>query len=54
MLLILGVLALLVSLWAFISPSSLLFGGAIPFGWVLVFAAIIVGGLLVLSPRKRR
>ncbi|RJO72190.1 hypothetical protein D5S18_23785 [Nocardia panacis] len=53
MLLIVGVLALLVSIWALIGPAALPFGG-IPIGWILVFTAIVVGGILVLTPRRRR
>jgi FtsH-binding integral membrane protein len=51
-LLIVGLLALGVSVWAFIGPASMPASGVIPLGWIIVIAAIVVGVLLVLSPRK--
>ncbi|WP_084510200.1 hypothetical protein [Nocardia lijiangensis] len=52
-LLIVGLLALAVSVWGFIGPAATA-GGAISFGWIVVVAAIVIGVLLVISPRKRR
>ncbi|MCP2289231.1 hypothetical protein ACFYT3_19205 [Nocardia amikacinitolerans] len=52
-LLIVGLLALAVSVWGFIGPAATA-SGAISFGWIVVIAAIVVGVLLVISPRKRR
>ncbi|MFI9506451.1 hypothetical protein [Nocardia sp. NPDC052566] len=52
-LLIVGLIALAVSVWAIVGPAALPSGTVIPFGWILVFAAIITGGLLVLSGRRR-
>ncbi|WP_431964243.1 hypothetical protein [Nocardia sp. bgisy134] len=51
-LLIVGLLALAVSVWGFIGPTATA-SGAISFGWIVVIAAIVVGVLLVISPRRR-
>ncbi|WP_067698242.1 hypothetical protein [Nocardia jejuensis] len=53
-LLLAGVLALLVSVWAFIGPHSWPVSGGLSLGWIVVIAAIVVGVVLVLSPRKRK
>ncbi|WP_194817453.1 hypothetical protein [Nocardia sp. XZ_19_385] len=53
-LLIVGLLALAVSVWALIGPATMPLSGAISLGWILVITAIVVGVLLVISPRKRR
>ncbi|WP_227998619.1 hypothetical protein [Nocardia australiensis] len=53
-LLIVGLLALGVSIWAFIGPASMPATGTMPFGWILVIAAIVIGILLVLYPRRPR
>ncbi|MBB5914719.1 FtsH-binding integral membrane protein [Nocardia transvalensis] len=52
-LLLAGVLALLVSVWAFIGPSSWPTHSIIPIGWIVVAAAIVVGIGLVVSPRRK-
>ncbi|QLY31947.1 hypothetical protein [Nocardia huaxiensis] len=52
-LLLAGVLAVAVSVWAFIGPNSWSVSGGLSLGWVVVIAAIVVGVILVLSPRKR-
>ncbi|MFJ1460009.1 hypothetical protein [Nocardia wallacei] len=49
-----GVLALLVSVWAFIGPSSWPAHSIIPIGWIVVAAAIVVGIVLVVAPRKKK
>ncbi|NEW39147.1 hypothetical protein GV794_20035 [Nocardia cyriacigeorgica] len=53
-LLIVGLLALALSVWALTGPVSWPAAGVLSIGWIIVAAAIIVGLLLVLSPRKRR
>ncbi|MEV0293329.1 hypothetical protein [Nocardia sp. NPDC050710] len=53
-LLLVGLLALAVSAWALFGPATMNSGGALSFGWVVVIAAIVVGVVLVISPRKRR
>lgn len=50
-LLIVGLLALGVSIWAFTGPTTTA-TGVVSLGWVVVIAAIVVGILLVISPRK--
>jgi LPXTG-motif cell wall-anchored protein len=52
--LIVGLLALAVSVWAFIGPTSMPSTGVIPLGWIVVIAAILIGIVLVVSPRKSR
>ncbi|MBF6172579.1 hypothetical protein [Nocardia blacklockiae] len=53
-LLLAGVLALLVSVWAFIGPSSWPAHSIIPIGWIVIAAAIVVGIALVVAPRKKK
>jgi len=53
-LLIVGMLALGVSIWAFIGPTAMPTTGTISLGWIIVIAAIVVGILLVVAPRKPR
>jgi hypothetical protein len=48
-----GLLALAVSTWALIGPGWD-FATMIPIGWVVVAVAIVVGLVLVVSPRRRR
>ncbi|MFB8274085.1 hypothetical protein [Nocardia colli] len=52
-LLVIGLLALGVSAWAFVGPESWPSNSAAPIGWIVVLAAIIVGIVLVVSPRRR-
>ncbi|WP_405167169.1 hypothetical protein OG203_19995 [Nocardia sp. NBC_01499] len=52
-LLIIGLLALGVSAWAFVGPESWPANSVVPIGWIVVLAAIIVGIVLVVSPRRR-
>ncbi|WP_067543968.1 hypothetical protein [Nocardia crassostreae] len=52
-LLLAGLLGLAVNVWAFIGPSWPVSGG-LSFGWIVVVASIIVGIVLVLSPRKHK
>ncbi|BCK58499.1 hypothetical protein [Nocardia wallacei] len=49
-----GVLALLISIWAFIGPSSWPAHSIIPIGWIVVAAAIVVGIVLVVAPRRKK
>ncbi|WP_084522005.1 hypothetical protein [Nocardia uniformis] len=51
-LLLAGILAVLVSVWAFIGPAS--WPDGLSFGWIVVITAIVVGVILVISPRKHR
>jgi type IV secretory pathway VirB6-like protein len=53
-LLIVGMLALGVSIWALIGPAAMPATGSVPLGWIVVIAAIVIGILLVISPRKPR
>ncbi|MCM6776193.1 hypothetical protein NDR87_19140 [Nocardia sp. CDC159] len=53
-LLLAGVLALLVSVWAFIGPSAWPAHSAVPIGWIVVGVAILVGVIMVISPRRKR
>lgn len=53
-LLLAGVLALLVSGWAFLGPSDWPAHNHFPFGWVVVAAAIVVGAGMTISPRRRK
>ncbi|MFR9752177.1 hypothetical protein ACL02S_14240 [Nocardia sp. 004] len=52
-LLIAGVLALAVSVWAFAGPASWPVATMLPIGWIIVLGAIVIGIALVISPRKR-
>jgi len=53
LLMLAGLLALAVSVWALAGPSA--WSGLLDFhfGWVFVVAAIVVGLVLVVSPGKR-
>ncbi|WP_280261910.1 hypothetical protein [Nocardia wallacei] len=53
-LLLAGLLGVLVSVWAFIGPSSWPAHSIIPIGWIVLAAAIVVGIGLVLSPRRKK
>ncbi|MFD6159476.1 hypothetical protein ACFWF7_43105 [Nocardia sp. NPDC060256] len=53
-LLIIGLLALGVSAWAFVGPESWPASSAVPIGWIVVLAAIVIGIVLVVSPRRHR
>ena len=52
LLLIAGIVALLVSGWALLGPSSFE-GFDANVGWVLVAVAVLVGAVLVLTPSKK-
>ncbi|WP_019932914.1 hypothetical protein [Nocardia sp. BMG111209] len=52
-LLLAGLLAVLVSVCAFVGPDGWPFHPGIPLGWITVGVAIVVGCGLVLSPRRR-
>ncbi|MBF6193004.1 MULTISPECIES: hypothetical protein [Nocardia] len=52
-LLIAGLLSLAISVWAFAGPASVPATSMIPIGWIVVLAAIVIGIVLVISPRKR-
>ncbi|NKY34295.1 DUF2207 domain-containing protein [Nocardia speluncae] len=49
-----GLLALLVSIWALAGPDQWSITSMIPIGWIVVAAAIVMGVVLVISPRMRR
>jgi uncharacterized membrane protein HdeD (DUF308 family) len=51
-LLIAGLLSIAISVWAFVGPASWPAASMIPIGWIVVIAAIVIGILLVISPRK--
>ncbi|GAB0106751.1 hypothetical protein JMUB6875_57380 [Nocardia sp. JMUB6875] len=53
-LLLAGMLGLGVSVWAFVGPSSWPVSGGLSLGWIVVIAAIVVGIVLVLTPKKNR
>ncbi|MGW4529407.1 hypothetical protein ACWEOI_00515 [Nocardia sp. NPDC004340] len=53
-LLLAGLLGLGVSVWAFIGPHLWPVSGGLSLGWIVVIAAIVVGVILVLSPKKHR
>ncbi|WP_280386230.1 hypothetical protein [Nocardia wallacei] len=53
-LLLAGLLGVLVSVWAFIGPSSWPAHSIIPIGWIVLAAAVVVGIGLVLSPRRKK
>ncbi|TLF82343.1 hypothetical protein [Nocardia cyriacigeorgica] len=53
-LLIVGLLAVALSVWALLGPVSWPATGVISIGWIVVVTAIVVGLVLVLSPRKHR
>lgn len=52
-LLVVGLLALGISVWAFLGPAAAGALDLIPMGWAAVGAAIVAGVLLVM-PRRRR
>ncbi len=49
-----GILALLVTVWAFIGPNSWPIHSGVPVGWIVVGAAIVAGVALVVSPRRKK
>lgn len=49
-----GIAALLVSVWAFVGPDRLGALGDWQFEWLLVVAAIVVGVVLVIAPGRRK
>ncbi|NKY50474.1 hypothetical protein [Nocardia vermiculata] len=53
-LLLAGLLAMLVSVWAFIGPTSWPVHSVVPVGWIVVGLAVVVGIVLVISPRRRK
>ncbi|WP_405489406.1 hypothetical protein [Nocardia sp. NBC_00511] len=53
-LLLAGTLGLAVSVWAFIGPHSWPVSEGLSLGWIVVISAIVVGVILVLSPKKNR
>ncbi len=52
-LLLAGLLALLVSVWAIIGPSAWPAHSIVPVGWIVVAAAVVAGIVMVISPRRR-
>ncbi len=53
LLLIAGLAALLVSVWALVGPFSLAPAANIQFRWLFVGAAVVAGLLLVILPNRR-
>ncbi|MFD4292048.1 hypothetical protein ACFWPA_05085 [Rhodococcus sp. NPDC058505] len=53
-LLLSGLAALLVALWALVGPDRLGALGDWQFTWVLVLAAVVVGVVLVIAPGRRK
>lgn len=51
-LLIVGLLALALSIWALVGPSAWPAASMIPIGWLVVGGAIVVGLMLVLCPSR--
>lgn len=49
-----GLLALGLSAWALAGPTRWGLTTIVPIGWIVVAVAIVVGLLLVVSPRRRR
>jgi uncharacterized membrane protein HdeD (DUF308 family) len=49
-----GLLALVVSVWAFLGPSAWPAHSIVPVGWIVVAVAIVAGVVMVISPRRRR
>ncbi|MQY19004.1 hypothetical protein [Nocardia macrotermitis] len=49
-----GMLALAVSVWAFLGPSAWPVHSGVPVGWIVVAVAIVAGIVMVISPRRRR
>lgn len=53
-LLLAGLAALFVSIWALVGPFSLDIFTNVEFRWVFVIAAVAIGAVLVFSPGRRR
>jgi hypothetical protein len=53
-LLLAGVLALLVSVWAVLGPGAWPTHNNFPGGWIVLAAVGIVGIVMVISPRRRK
>ncbi|UGT53575.1 hypothetical protein [Nocardia asteroides] len=53
-LLVTGLLALAVSMWALLGGPTPGDGGILPIGWGVVLAAIVVGLLLTFAPSRKR
>ncbi|MEV0332971.1 hypothetical protein [Nocardia sp. NPDC050717] len=53
-LLVTGLLALAVSVWALLGAPTPGDGGILPIGWGVVLAAIVVGLLLTFAPSSKR
>ncbi|MGN2641527.1 hypothetical protein ACWEKT_24575 [Nocardia takedensis] len=51
--LFMGVLALAVSVLVLVGPAAVSAVTALPLGWIIVIAAIVVGIGLVISPRRK-
>ncbi|WP_067886151.1 hypothetical protein [Nocardia vaccinii] len=49
-----GLLALVVSVWAFLGPSAWPTHSLVPVGWIVVAVAVAAGIMMVISPRRRR
>ena len=49
-----GLLALVLSGWALAGPNRWDLTTIVPIGWIIVAVAIVVGLVLVISPRGRR
>ncbi|MDI9914691.1 hypothetical protein [Rhodococcus sp. IEGM 1379] len=54
LLLIAGVLAMLVSVWALLGPFSLAPAADMQFRWIFVGAAVVAGLLLVILPNRKK
>ncbi|WP_446224476.1 hypothetical protein ACTWPB_04715 [Nocardia sp. IBHARD005] len=52
-LLIIGLIALAVSVWALLGAPTPDGGGILPIGWSVVIAAIVIGLLLTLTPSRK-
>ncbi|WP_327149729.1 hypothetical protein [Nocardia sp. NBC_01329] len=49
-----GLLALVLSVWAMVGAGRWELTTMVPIGWIIVTVAIVVGLVLVVSPRRRR
>ncbi|MFE6925050.1 hypothetical protein ACFVAV_28800 [Nocardia sp. NPDC057663] len=49
-----GLIALAVSVWALLGAPTPGGGGILPIGWGVVIAAIVIGLLLTISPRRKQ
>ncbi|MEU4843253.1 hypothetical protein [Nocardia testacea] len=49
-----GLLALALSAWALAGPTGWGLTTIVPIGWIVVAVAMVVGLILVVSPRRRR